>query len=284
MAASLRNVGWTVLLVTLLALCTTACSSTTERLAGWYVTRKIDSFLDLRSEQKKQVRARVDAHLHRLRSQELPRWLNVLRETRDIIQRGPDEPQLVRMQQRWDAMFDQAFEQLVPDLALTLSELDDAQIDHFQKKLREHQDNVYDERDMSPEERRKDTDKHVFDAIESLVGDLDDAQKSAIAKLVHALPDERPARYEVERKRIAAAGKFLHTHPGAPAIEAEMKRLWYTRYDELGKGRDKLTRRAEQRSFLLSLDKLLHDEQRAEAVENMNKMIRRGKKLVLPAG
>lgn len=273
-----------LLALLLAALLSSACSTTTERLAGWYVTRKIDSYLDLDGQQKKVVRERVDAHLTRLRQHELPRWLFVLRETRDTLQSGATEAKLESLQQRYDRLFDEAALQLIPDLALTLSELRDAQIDHFTRRLRENQDKAYDERDMSPEQRRKDTDEHVFEAIEGLVGDLNDEQKRAISKLVQAMPDERPIRYEVERRRIAAAGKFLRGHPGAPAIAAELERLWRTRYEELGKGRDLVTRRREQRSFLLSLDALLTPEQRAEGVENLNKLIRRAKKLVLPTG
>ena len=264
----------------LLALWVSACSSATERLAGWYITRQIDSYLDLSSVQKRAVRARVDEQLHRLRQSELPRWLYVLRETRDTLQRGASESQLITLQQRYDRLLDDAVTLLTPDVAAVLAELSEAQIAHFERRLRERQDETYEERELAPQERRAKTDEQVCEAIESLVGDLSDEQRRAVSKLVQALPDERPERYEVERRRIAAAGQFLRTHPGAPAIEAELKRLWQTRYDGLGKGRDIGSRRAEQRAFLQAVDRLLTGEQRAHAVETMDKLIRRAKRLL----
>lgn len=259
-----------------------ACSAS-ERLAGWYVTRQIDGYLDLDSTQKKALRVRVDAQLQRLRANELPRWLFVLRETRNTLARGASDEQLKSLQQRYDGLLDDAAQQLTPDLAVVLADLNDSQISHFEQQLKEQQDESYEERHLPTEERLEETDERVFDAIESLVGELSDGQKQSISRLVRALPDERPVRYQVERKRIVTTAKLLRSHPGAAAVEAELQRLWRSRYDELGKGRDIRSRRAEQRHVLLFIDRLLTPEQRATAVANMNKLILRVREFQLPA-
>ena len=82
--------------------------------------------------------------------------------------------------------------------------------------------------------------------------------------------------------RIVSFAAFLRRHPGAAAIDAELRGRWETRYDALGPGRDKAARRAEQIQLLLAIDGTLSAEQREQAVESMNDRIRDAKRFLLP--
>lgn len=260
-----------------------ACTSTTARLAGWYVTRELDSYLDLDREQKGQLRKRVDEQLEWLRRDELPRWLSLLRRVRDSIGRGPTEQELAAHLQRYDALLDQAVERLSPMGAEILAGLSDAQIAHFEARMLEKHEETYESLKLPPHERREEQDERLIESVENVVGDLRDDQRRMLLDKVHALPNERPIRYRVDRERIVAFAKLLRTHPGAAAIEAELRRLWDTRYEVLGPGRDRTSRRIEQRRLLLDIDRTLSQEQREEAVEHLNGHIRSGKRFLLPA-
>jgi hypothetical protein len=58
-----------------------------------------------------------------------------------------------------------------------------------------------------------------------------------------------------------------------PAIEAELKRLWATRFAALGPEHDLKVRRDRQRHFLLEIDALLTPAQRTHAVAHLNEQI-----------
>jgi hypothetical protein len=265
------------------ALCLPACTSTTARLAGWYVTRELDGYLDLTGDQKGQLRTRVDRELEALRRDDLPRWLHLLRQVRDAIGRGPTEQELGALLQRYDTLLDEAVDRLAPAAAEVLAELNDAQIAHFEARMLEKHEKTYDDRKLPAAERREKADERLVESIESIVGDLRDDQQEAILAKVHALPDERPIRYRGDLERIHAFARFLRGRPGSKAIEAELQRLWHTRYDMLGPGRDKVSRRIEQRRLLLDIDRSLSKQQREQAVENINDQIRAGKRFLLPA-
>lgn len=246
------------------------------------MTRQLDGYLDLGREQHQQLRTRVDEQLDVLRRAELPRWLHLLRQTRDAMGRGTSEAELAELLARYDVLLDRAADQLMPSIAEILSGLNDAQIAHFEARMLEKHEETYEELKLPAAEQREKLDERTIEAIESITGELGDAQQRAILARTRTLPDERPIRYRVDKERIAGFATFLRAHPGTAPIEAELHRLWDTRYEVLGPGRDKTARRIEQRRVLLSIDQTLSAEQRAQAVENMNDRILTARRFLLP--
>ncbi|MFT3925498.1 MAG: DUF6279 family lipoprotein [Myxococcales bacterium] len=249
------------------------CTGTTTRIAGWYVTRQIDGYVDLTGEQKELVRARVDVLIEEIRRDELPKALYLMRLVRDAIAQNQVQDRIDGLQERSDAFLERAAGRLIPELGWLLSQLDDAQITYFEGKLKENVDKIYEDQQLPQGERRKKMDEQLVEGLEKAVGDLSAAQQQTILQAAHALPDDRAQRYRNDLARIQSTGKLLRAHPGQAAVEAELRRLWATRY-EVTAGRDKLTRRAEQREFLLSVDRTMTEQQRAHAVESLNERIR----------
>jgi Family of unknown function (DUF6279) len=269
-------------LAVVLALLCSACSTVSTKVVGWYITRQIDSYVDLTSAQKELVRPAVDLEIERVRREDLPRWLDLIRGVRDQIQRGPGDAETLALQLRYDRLLDAAVMRMAEQFAPLFADLAPAQIDHFEIKLVEHVDKMFKEQKLPPDERREEQDEALIDGIEQLTGDLSDEQVTRILSATHALPDDRPARYKNDRGRAFAFTKFLRTKPSREAIEAELKRLWVTRFDALGPGFDLDARRNQQRRGLLSLDKLLTQEQREHAVAHLNEQLIKAKKWVLP--
>ncbi|HEX6240765.1 MAG TPA: DUF6279 family lipoprotein [Polyangiales bacterium] len=269
-------------LALLLCLLLSGCSSASTKVAGWYITRQIDGYVDLTSAQRDLVRPAVDREVDRMRREDLPRWIDLLRGVRDQIQHGPSDAATLALQLRYDQLLDAAVMRLAEQFAPLFAELSKEQIDHFEKKLVEHVDKMFKEQKLPPEERREEQDEALIDGIEKITGDLSDDQVSKILSNVHAQPDDRPLRYKNDRARAFAFIKFLRADPSREAIEAELKRLWHTRFDALGPDFALETRRDRQRRALLSLDTLITPAQRKHAVEHLNEQILRAKKWVLP--
>lgn len=266
-----------------LALSLAGCTQLTERAAGWYVTRKLDSYLDFSAAQKRAARERVDATLERLRRDELPRWISLLREIRHGIHAGLEEPDIERLQRRYDALLDAAVALISPELSVILADLSPAQLDHFAARMREDVEERYEERSLPPEKRQAAIEKRTLKALRGFVGDLSDAQEAAVLEILRNQPDERPAQYEAAHAHITQFRAFMARGPSAAEIDQELRAMWAHRYDALGPGRDQATRRKEQRTALLSVYHLLDAKQRAHAEEKLSDRVRTLKRFVLPS-
>ncbi|MFW6067150.1 MAG: DUF6279 family lipoprotein [Myxococcota bacterium] len=254
----------------------TAC--TAERLAGWYVTRRIAGYLDLSSEQRQWLRQRVDGHIAALRRDVLPKAVRLLRRTRALAARGPTEAEVRELQASFDALADGAVARLAPDVAKLLAMLDDAQVARFRRKLRENLDEAYEDLRAPPPERRTRAREKLVEGVEEWTGDL---RRRQIALLLRVTPDiarERTARYRDAVRRLRTFTAMLHRHPGAEAIERELLRLWRTRYDDTAGSLEE--RRRMQRRVLLALDETLTLKQRRHVIQQIDDRIRQLKRFL----
>lgn len=270
----------TSLWLALLLIGATGCSS--ERIAGWYVTRKLDDFLDLDAAQEEGTRVRVDEALAALRKDTLPTWIALLREGRARMATPASDAELAAMQDRYDALLDRAVAELAPRIAPVLADLGDAQVDHFQGKLGRLLDEKYADQLLAGAARRDKLDKQLVTAIEEVIGTLGSAQKATILAAIHALPDDRPALYQADKRSLAEVGHLLRSHPGAEAIDRELRRMWAARWDRLDPARDRATRLSEQRQVLLTISKTMTPKQRTRGVETMTDHIVSAKRFLLP--
>jgi hypothetical protein len=265
----------------LLLLFVTGCSS--ERIAGWYVTRMIDGYFELSAEQKTQVRASVDDTIAHVRREELPHWITLVREVRQGFHDGMTEELLAKLQRRYDERIDVAVHTIVPRAAPLLAQLNGAQLDHFAKRVNEDLAEQYEDLQLSPEQRREKLEKKALEFVEDFVGSLSDEQEVSVRALIRKLPNERDKQYRAARGNLEHFRSFMATKPTAPALEGELYAMWEHRYDALGSGHDKDARRGVQRQWLLAVFQLLTPKQRAHAEEELSDRIRMLKRYVLPA-
>ncbi|MET0343845.1 MAG: DUF6279 family lipoprotein [Polyangiales bacterium] len=268
-ASMVRLVVLTLLLSSLVG----ACASTGERLIPWYVTRRIASYLDLTSAQKKDARVVVDDTLHVLRRSEIPHWIDLLREIRGAVHDGLDDARIARLQAKYDARLDAGVALLAPRLARLLTQLDAGQLDHFAERMREDVEAQYDELTLPPRERGPEIEKRALKVLRKEVGSLSDAQEDAVRALIRALPNERVKQHASALDHIARFRAFLAVRRSDAEIASTLSAMWDHRYDALGVGRDKTARRAEQRAWLLGVYRLLTSTQRAHVEAQITERI-----------
>ena len=249
------------------------CGGTGERLVPWYVTRKIDGYLDLTSAQKERARVVVDATLDELRAGELPRWISLFREVRSGIHDDLAEADLARLQRHYDERLDAGVRLLAPRLASLLVSLDAAQLDHFAERMRQDVDEQYEELALPKSERAAALEKRALSAVRDSVGRLDEHQQARIRALVRALPDERALQYRSANEHITRFRAFMAGRPSQAAIVETLSAMWEHRYDALGPGHDKTSRRAQQRAWLIAVYRLLTPAQRSYAEEKLTQRI-----------
>lgn len=253
------------------------CSA--SRIAGWYTTRKIDKYLDLTSEQKKFVRARVDVHIEGLRRRVSTDVLPLLKRVRYVTAKGATEQEIAKLQDDFDSLFDMFVDRITPDAAAVFAMLDAEQIDRFHRKMREDIDDAYEDiRDRSPEE----ADEKLIDAVEKWTGSLEDAQIARVLAVTRDLQSERKVAFGAHRRRLDGFVAFLKRKPGAKAVHEELLRLWHTRYEAMAPERSREVQRAEHRRVLLTIDGMLTEKQRKHAVAEIDKRIRKIRRFSLP--
>lgn len=247
------------------------CAQATTQMAGWYITRKLDQTFDLTRSQKGRVRERVDHLIELARRDELPQWIQLLRRVRDAIEQNTVESQFDALQARSDALLERAAVPIIRDLAWLLSELDAAQITHFEQEAKERLEEIYADQHIPPSERRKKLSESLRAGLEKLVGPLDDDQAESIFAVARTLPNDRTARYHEAQARLFEATRFFISRPGQGPIEAELTRLWRTRNDG---GMGRAARHAAQRTLLLAVDKTLTQAQRRHAATKLSEQVR----------
>jgi hypothetical protein len=265
----------------LIATLASGCTAATERVVPWYITRKLDSYLDLTSQQEASARVVVDEILLVARTSELPHWISLMREVRLGIHDGLTEESMGRLQRHYDARLDITVALLAPRVAGLLAPLEKRQIDHFAARMHEDLEEQYKELDKPPAERAAAIEKRGLKAVEDLVGDLSDAQEQAVRGLIRTIPNERTSQHRSAEQHIERFRSFMLERPSAARITAELSQMWEHRYDALGPGHDKTARRAQQRQWLLSVFQLLTTEQRAHAEEVITERIVTLKRFVI---
>lgn len=273
---------WRLLVLSslLASLLLAGCSS--ERVAGWYITRKIDGYFELHAEQKQQLRAQVDETILLVRREELPHWINLLREVRQGFHDGMSDALLEKLQRQYDQRLDAGVHIVIPRAAPLLVQLDGKQLDHFVARVNEDLAKQYDELQLPPEQRRAKLEDKALEVVEDFVGSLSDEQEASVRALIRKLPNERDRQLRSSKDNLAHFRAFMATHPTAPALQSELYAMWERRYDGLGSGHDKQARRAFQRQWLRAVFEVLDAKQRAHAEEELSDRIRMLKRYAIP--
>jgi hypothetical protein len=253
-----------------------ACSGV--RIAGWYLTRQIDGYLALDSDQKSWVRSRVDHHLEVTRGEISSDIIPLLRRVRGVVIRRPTEANLRALQAEVDVLVDRFVARLIPDVAALFASLRDDQIDRFQDKMRKGLGEAYEDLRLPAGERRQRADKKTIEAVEKWTGKLTKAQRARVIELARTVEDDRPATYRSHVARLNAFANLLRGDATAFDVAKTLQRLWDTRYEAIAPQSAREDRRAAQRRVLLALDEVVTMEQRRHMVGEIDGVIRKVKR------
>ena len=191
-------------------------------MASWMV----DDYVELSGGQKDWVRERFTRVMQWHRSHELPQYRRFL----ERVLRESDEPFTVdEVGQAYGDLrlaYHRMVEQLIPDVADFLMQLDHEQVAQMEKKFAE--DNrkfVKESVKGSPEERRAERVKKLAQHLEGWLGDLTDAQRELLEQRYHSLPDYVEERLADRKYRQAETLAMVRAKPGKEAVMAGLRKL-----------------------------------------------------------
>ena len=231
-------------------------------MATWMV----DDYVELSGGQKDWVRERITRVMQWHRSSELPQYRrfleHVLRESEEPFTVGEIGEAYGDLRLAYHRMV----EQLIPDVADFLLQLDPEQLAQMEKKFAE--DNrkfVRESVKGSPDERREKRIDRMVEHLEGWLGDVNDAQRQLIEERYRSLPDYVEERLAERKYRQAETLALLRARPGKDAVATGLRKLLidtdtWRRPDYLKRMRER-----DQRMFELfaALSATLAPEQRA---------------------
>lgn len=148
-----------------------------DLLASW----QLDKYFELTDEQEDWIEQRVEGHLQWHRSEELPKYLIFLQNIQQKASDGVSMQELDFAFARYNEFLYRSMERLIPDASLFLSQIDDSQIDHLEKKmLEENQQIEEDAKDKTPEDRFKKRRENFWEQMEEWFGEFNEQQRVQI--------------------------------------------------------------------------------------------------------
>jgi len=200
--------------------------------ADWLVLRELDSYLDLRDEQRERAAGVLEVHLSRHRREMLPGFARTFTEIAERTRRGLGDDDAHWIIEHSRALLAASAEDLLPDLAAVLADLDAKQRAHLRARLEERNREYREEHalDAPREERLEGAVARTVERIEFWTGPLSDEQLALVRELRSAMPDSAGAWLaytEAQQQRLLAL-----LDAGAPAADVDaFLRAWLLRQE-----------------------------------------------------
>lgn len=285
---NLRRLQLMRTIVAIAALTLAGCSM--QRLAyqqaDWLLLREMDSYLDLRDEQRESVALALETHLIRHRAEYLPEFAAAFSEAAVRARRGLDEEDWRWALQQGRALAIDTAELMLPTLATTLADLSPQQRRHLARRMAGGNDE-YAERhalEATPQEQMRRTTERSVARIERWTGTLSAEQITIVHEANLAMPDLAADWLTYVRNRQQELLDLLGSGASASVIE-DFLRGWWVRRDhlppQLVRNRDR--RIAARIKLLAHLDATLDSVQREYLVDRLQDLADDARSLVREA-
>jgi hypothetical protein len=229
-------------------------------------------YFDLHGEQSDRFKEQVKRFHAWHRTEELPRYAELLDGTAKRVQKG-----LTREDVRWAAAairerMHALTEQAVDDAAPVLVTLDADNVHALEKKLGSN--NAKFAKDyLSPDESRNERNraKRMKENFEDWLGKLSDEQEAMIDAYVQASPRINAVLFEDRKRRQREFIELLRANRGSPDITPKLRSFMLDWEAQRSPEYARLAREQEERltDLLLAMEKTLSPKQRQHAVDRL---------------
>ena len=216
--SSLRAVGLLITSVLVLSACSRL--EFAYEYGDWFAARRVASYLDLDRDQRRDVRADLQAYRDFHRAERLPELVSLMGDADSLLDHpAPSRDTLEASFQAGEGLLRATVEDLVPFAAGTLRGLSPAQISHLEQQLADGR-REYAE-DIAPQGASR-----VIDRVESWTGDLSTAQQEQFEACHGRLPDVTDQWLEWRARRDRQFVTLLRGDPAPEQIEAFLREWW----------------------------------------------------------
>jgi hypothetical protein len=221
--------GWLRLIVILLLISVTACSTRfLYNKIDTFVVWKIGSFVSLSKAQKEELKLQVGDQLEQVRQDELPRVAQVLDEAARGIESGYVTPEMLDDgYQQMLALLDEFMLGIVPVSEWLLLSLSDEQVEELFENLEELNQEMYEDYSgPTDEERRENREKSAIKMAQRFTGRLSDEQKLLITESLAKMADSSVEWIDYQREWQRRFRDLVENPPPSQAFRAELTQLF----------------------------------------------------------
>lgn len=220
---------------------------------------RADTFFDLSPEQTRFVEKRLAEQLRWHRTEELPKTIDFFRRAQAAVKDSLTTIELEELFASVNTGLSVVAVHASADTAELFAQIDDAQIVHLEHALAEANEEWEERLELPLDERREDREERILDVVEDWIGDLDDAQRDALAAASRRIPDilEVWLNYRRERQR-----QFVNLVRSA-RIDTNIVRIALPSWITAEPPPPFLVHQRAVRDFVLEVDKRCTPEQRA---------------------
>ena len=242
-----------------------------DRLVLW----KIDEYVDLTSNQKGLVRARLRELLVQHRNDALPRYERFLVEIKEKITDGLDRQEVDWIFSTYQHLRADLFERIVADGGTVLSTLSDQQVRYLETKLQRDHEKAVRRLQEDPESRRSKRASTTLDWLKDWLGTLTKGQQLRIKELSMALPDMTASSTDYQRHRQQELIQVLQSTRDARLLSRYLEN-WLVHSErklpaEYQHALDLM--QTPVKDMVLSIDSLITTQQRAHALTKLQQLI-----------
>jgi len=254
--------------------------------ADWLLLREMDSYLDLRDEQRESVALALETHLIRHRAEYLPEFAATFSEAAARARRGLAEEDWRWALQQGRALAIGTAELMLPTLATTLADLSPEQRRHLARRMAEGNDEYAASHalEATPQEQMRRATERSVARIERWTGTLSEEQIAIVHETSRTMPEMDADWLTYVRVRQHDLLSLLDSGAPAPMIE-DFLRGWWVRRDnlppQLARNRDR--RIAARIELLAHLDATLDSVQREHLVNRLQDLADDARSLVREA-
>ena len=264
------RVAWLVGLLLLLGSCNTLYLGYNN--LNWLTRWRLDSYLDLTSEQDRWLNVQLAEHIAWHRKKELPQYVDFLRDiqtkARDGLTQGEWREGLEKVELSWKRILDR----LRPDAAKLLADLDSKQVEELRSEFQEENEEIAERLAEPVAEREEKRRERRQDSLEEWFGDWSPEQLQALESIWQkSRPevDETKSRLERREKSQAEFFNFLNQQPNEEQAEH-----WLIGWQRQLQGNDQQNDwRSRYEARILTIDQILTAPQREHALAKLEKYI-----------
>ncbi|ULA67810.1 MAG: hypothetical protein LZF62_300036 [Nitrospira sp.] len=262
-------------LLTLLLLVSGCALSFGYRHADWLISRQLDHYLDLTSNQRGVLKARLQPLLLRHRAEALPRYEQFLQDVQARVSRGLTAADMDWTFASYDRFREDLFERAIPEGGQLVTLLKDKQIQYLERVFRKEEAQAEDLRQRPAAVRLDERTTRGVAMAEEWLGPLSREQSGRLRELIQALPDSQPVWWQYRRQRHEELVALLRTSTSPDQIMGTLRTM-FVHSDQTAPAAY-LKMMSEMRAALthlaLEVDRMLTPIQRRHALLSIQKVI-----------
>ncbi len=260
------RVGWLVGLLLVQGSCNTLYLGYNN--LNWLTRWSLDSYLDLTSDQDRWLNVRLAEHIVWHRKEELPQYLNFLRDIQAKARDGLNPEELHEGLEQVDISWNRLTDQLRPDAAQLLADLKPDQVDELRNVFREENEEIAERLDKTIEEREEKLREQRQERLEEWFGDWSPEQLRALEgiwqKTQHVV-DATQFRLERRERSQAELFNFLKLQP-----DQEQAEKWLIAWQRNFQAKDQQNDwRGRYQARILAIDQILTAQQREHGLAKL---------------